>query len=86
MKKLVEKIRQKIKQLKPKRHEDIYYGLAKLRANNLRKYIEHPSEDSTLRKLFKEVKEEMKDFSPQEDLGISNEEYNDVVNKLIYEG
>ena len=44
----------------------------------IREYVS--SEDSTLGKLLKE----MKDFSPQEDLGISNEEYNDVVNELIF--
>lgn len=44
----------------------------------IREYVS--SEDSTLGKLLKE----MKDFSPEEDLGISNEEYNDFVNELIF--
>ena len=44
----------------------------------IREYVS--PEDSTLGKLLKE----MKDFSPQEDLGISNEEYNDFVNELIF--
>lgn len=44
----------------------------------IRKYVS--PEDSTLGKLLKE----MKDFSPQEDLGLSNEEYNDFVNELIF--
>lgn len=45
----------------------------------IREYVS--PEDSTLGKLLKE----MKDFSPQEDLGISNEEYNDFVNELIFD-
>ena len=44
----------------------------------IREYVS--PEDSTLGKLLKE----MKDFSPQEDLGLSNEEYNNMVNELIF--
>ena len=44
----------------------------------IREYV--APEDSTLGKLLKE----MKDFSPQEDLGMSNEEYNNMVNELIF--
>ena len=63
-------------------NQGLYDGLSKLELfieslpeekKPIREYVS--PEDSTLGKLLKE----MKDFSPQEDLGISNEEYNDVV-------
>ena len=57
---------------------DILKFIKSLRKEPIRQYVS--PEDSTLGKLLKE----MKDFSPEEDLGISNEEYNDVVNGLIF--
>ena len=68
-------------------NQGLYDGLSQLELfidslpkekKTIREYVS--PEDSTLGKLLKE----MKDFSPQEDLGLSNEEYNDVVNELIF--